>query len=205
MNEIIINTYKEIHSFWFGEIKDELSSPKQRRMWYFSSATTDASIRAQFKDTLLAAAEGQFSDWSQGPQGRLALIILFDQISRNIFRGSAEAFAYDHLALDLCLEGVSEGVDQSLCLTERLFLYHPLEHAESLEAQNQCVQLMQTLLKQYSGPQQQVAINSLKFAEEHRDIILHFGRFPHRNEVLGRHSSAEEIAYLNSGGKRFGQ
>ncbi|MFT4937612.1 MAG: hypothetical protein ACI88A_000629 [Paraglaciecola sp.] len=200
-----LKDYNEILFFWFGEIKGELSTAKNRQMWYSSSTSTDVLISDQFKDTLLSAAQGQFNDWRQSPHGRLALIILFDQISRNIFRGRAEAFAYDHQALELCIEGVKEGADQSLYLIERLFFYHPLEHAESLEAQNQCVQLMQTLVKQYSGLQQDVANNSLKFATEHRDIILQFGRFPHRNEVLKRQCSAAELAYLNSGGKRFGQ
>lgn len=200
-----MKTYDEILLFWFGEIKDQLSSSEHRRMWYSSSAETDALISARFKDILLDAALGQYQDWQKSSQGRLALIILFDQMSRNIFRGSAEAFAFDQRALELCLEGVNEEVDQSLCLTERLFFYHPLEHAESLEAQNQCVQLIQMLVKQYSGRQQELAINSLQFAKEHRQLILKFGRFPHRNEVLGRQSSAEELAYLNSGGKRFGQ
>lgn len=168
-------------------------------------ATTDALIRDQFKDTLLAAEQGQLHDWKQSPRGRLALIILFDQISRNIFRGSAEAFVFDRLALDICLEGVHERADRSLYLSERLFFYHPLKHAESLEAQNQCVQLMQTLVEQYSGRKKERAINSLKSAKEHRDIILMYGRFPHSNEVMGRQSSAEELVYLNSGGKRFGQ
>lgn len=200
-----LKTYDEILIFWFGDIKEELSSSNKRRMWYASSSETDALVSTEFKDTLLAAAQGHCHDWQQIPHGRLALILLFDQMSRNIFRGSAEAFAFDHLALELCLKGVNEGADQSLCLTERLFFYHPLEHAESLEVQNQCVQLMQILVTQYSGRHQELAINSLKFAKEHRDIIAKFGRFPHRNKVLERQSNAEELAYLNSGGKRFGQ
>jgi uncharacterized protein (DUF924 family) len=201
----MLKTYNEILTFWFGEIKDEMSSSDQRRMWYSSSANTDALISAEFKETLHAATQGKCNYWQQCPHGRLALIILFDQMSRNIFRGTRKAFAYDHLALKLCNEGLKDVADQSLCLIERLFFYHPLEHAESLEEQNQCVQLMQTLVAQYSGRQQEIAINSLKFAQEHRDIILKFGRFPHRNEVLLRDSSTEELAYLNSGGKRFGQ
>jgi uncharacterized protein (DUF924 family) len=195
----------EILSFWFGEIKDQLSSAEHRRMWYSSSAEADALISVRFKDTLLAAALGQYLSWRQSPRGRLALIILFDQMSRNIFRGSADAFAYDQRALALCLDGVNAGAEQTLCLTERLFFYHPLEHAESLEAQEQCVMLMQALVREYSGRQREVAINSVKFAKEHRELILQFGRFPHRNDVLGRQSSVEELAYLNSGGKRFGQ
>jgi len=161
-----ITTYKAILSFWFGEINDELSSSKHRRMWYSSSSETDGMIIDRFKDTLFVAAKGQYPHWQDGPHGRLALIILFDQMSRNIFRGSAEAFAYDQRALALCLEGVNQGSDKSLCLTERLFFYHPLEHAESLAAQHQCVQLMETLVKQYSGRQQEVAINALTFAKE---------------------------------------
>jgi uncharacterized protein (DUF924 family) len=198
-------TQNAILKFWFGPFEEQLSSSEHRRMWYASSAETDAEITAKFKESLLAVPEANEQSASLSPHARLALIVLLDQMSRNIFRGSAQAFAYDPLALALCLEGIKNGADQGLCLTERLFFYHPLEHAESLEAQDHCVNLMQSLVAEYSGRQGEVASKALKFAQEHRELIEGFGRFPHRNEVLGRESTAAELDYLNSGGKRFGQ
>jgi uncharacterized protein (DUF924 family) len=196
---------EKILEFWFGALQDGMSPSHKRRLWYASSSVLDAKIRQDFKDVLLDAAAGKYSLWQSSPRGQLALILLFDQFSRNIFRGQAQAFAYDPLALDTCLSGIEKGSDRSLCLIERVFFYHPLEHSEELIYQELCVKLFEVLSKEVEGEQQQFINNSLKFVHEHRDIVARFGRFPHRNKVLGRDSTAQELDYLGSGGKRFGQ
>ncbi|MDF2179549.1 DUF924 domain-containing protein [Aliiglaciecola sp. CAU 1673] len=206
MNKKLDEKAQEILTFWFGELTDGLANKQKQRLWYGASEQVDADIRERFGDTLLAVAKGNYQHWAQSPQGRLALILLFDQFSRNIYRGQAEAFAFDHLGLRLCQEGLSLGHDQLLQHTEKLFFYHPLEHAEDLGCQQQAVELFKALAAEAPDePRRQSAESALKFVEEHRDIIAQFGRFPHRNAVLGRASNEAELRYLESGGKRFGQ
>jgi uncharacterized protein (DUF924 family) len=196
---------EKILDFWLGDVQDGMSPPHKRKLWYASTPELDEQISGDFKSVLVDAAAGKYNLWQANPRGQLALILLFDQFSRNIFRERAQAFAYDPLALDICLQGIELGSDRSLCLIERVFYYHPLQHAEELEHQQKCVALHMQLAQDTSGEQQQFVQNSLKFVQEHRDLIARFGRFPHRNAVLGRKSTAEELLYLSSGGKRFGQ
>ncbi|GAB3022516.1 DUF924 family protein [Bowmanella dokdonensis] len=197
---------ERIYQFWFGEISDELAPKEKQQLWYASTKRLDKQIEAEFSELLTEAAEGKHDDWKDSAKGRLALILLFDQFSRNIYRGKPQAFAFDSLALALCNEGREKQQDKQLSLVERLFFYHPLEHAEDLPSQECCVELFQMLAEQYpDGAQHQAAANALKYAIEHRDIIARFGRFPHRNEVLVRPSTKEELDYLDKGGKRFGQ
>ncbi|GGD56106.1 DUF924 family protein [Lacimicrobium alkaliphilum] len=200
------NNYQVILDFWFGDIRDELAAREKQKMWYASSGQTDDVIRQQFAATLQRADKGELDHWAETARGCLALILLFDQFSRNVYRGKPEAFAFDDKALTLCYEGITCGYDKHLTLVERLFFYHPLEHAEEIQAQQQSVAMFAQLMEAYpDDPQHQAAQNAYKYALEHRDIIQQFGRFPHRNRVLNRRSSSEEQAYLQGGGKRFGQ
>jgi uncharacterized protein (DUF924 family) len=200
------NEYQAVLEFWFGEISGELAAKDKQKIWYASSAQTDETIRQQFELLLQRADEGELEHWAHKPRGCLALILLFDQFSRNIYRGQPDAFAFDDKALALCQQGLASGQDKQLTLVERLFFYHPLEHAEDLQAQQQSVALFAQLMNEYpDGPQYQAASHAHGYAVEHRDIIRRFGRFPHRNMVLGRRSTDEEQAYLEQGGKRFGQ
>ncbi|ALS97860.1 DUF924 family protein [Lacimicrobium alkaliphilum] len=200
------NDDQAVLEFWFGEISGELATRDKQKMWYASSAQTDETIRQQFGGLLQQADEGELEHWAYKPRGRLALILLFDQFSRNIYRGKPEAFAFDNKALALCEQGLACGQDKQLNLVERLFFYHPLEHAEDLQAQQQSVSLFAQLMNEYpDGPQYQAASSAHRYAVEHSDIIQRFGRFPHRNKVLGRRCTDEELAYLDQGGKRFGQ
>ena len=191
--------------FWFGKIENELCDEQKQQIWYQFNPAVDKQITERFSELHSLAVSGKLSSWEASAKGSLALIILLDQMSRNIFRGTAGAFEYDDLALDVCLRGMEVGFDQQLSLVEVLFFYHPLEHAESLERQQQCVALFTSLVERYSGEQKAYAENALNFAVEHKEIIAKFGRFPHRNEVLGRVATDDEKAYLSSGGKRFGQ
>jgi uncharacterized protein (DUF924 family) len=197
---------EEILSFWFGEIDaDGLATAKQTKRWFQASVDTDKLIRERFEPDLQKAIQGQLSSWEQYPRGRLALIVLLDQFSRNIYRGTAQAFAQDELALSLCLQGIDIGHDLGLRPIERTFYYLPMEHAESLEMQDKCVQHHQQLVTSLPPAMMKKLQCSLDYAISHRDIIAQFGRFPHRNKLLGRASTVAEHKYLSQGGATFGQ
>ncbi|WP_068546911.1 DUF924 family protein [Thalassotalea crassostreae] len=195
----------KVLDFWFGEINDQLSDDKQTILWYQSTNEMDENIRNEFEHLYEQAFSGQLTSWLDTAQGCMALIILLDQMPRNMYRGSAQAFASDHLALDYCLLGLNKGYDKLLPLVQRCFFYHPLEHAEDIELQQLCVTEFQRLQQVYNGEKQQLFIrNGLEFAKKHLEIIEQFGRFPYRNEVLGRESIKEELEFLKTG-VNFGQ
>lgn len=200
-----MNKIDEVHEFWFGTIENERCSQEQSKIWYESSAAQDKQITEQFGDLFRQAKEGSLSEWQMSAKGQLSLIILLDQFSRNMFRGTAEAFATDDVALSICLTGMEQTQDKSLTLVERLFFYHPLQHSESIEIQQLSVRTHESLIQEYSGELQEYAKYALGFAKEHHDIVREFGRFPHRNVALERASTEAELNYLSSGGKRFGQ
>ena len=133
------------------------------------------------------------------------MIILFDQVPRNCYRGTAAAFAFDREALTLAYEGLQVAADAALEPVERVFFYLPLEHAESVEAQDACVAAFERLVAEAPEELRGLAAATLKYARGHRDIIAKFGRFPHRNVALGRESTPAELEWLASGGERFGQ
>lgn len=199
------NIQETLLYFWFGEIENGLATPDKNKLWYLSSAETDRLITDKYANLHSQAAAKNLSDWQTAPRGSLALIILLDQLSRNIFRGKAQAFSYDGLALEYCIDGIDKGYDTGLEITEQLFYYHPLMHAEALEHQERCVSLFESMLDQCNDRNKGMVENSVKFAREHRDIIAEYGRFPYRNAVLGRESTIKEQEYLGGGGKRFGQ
>ncbi len=197
---------EEVLDFWFGAL-DELgmASKAVAKRWYLFDAEFDREIDALFRPLLEEAIAGELGSWRDSPRGRLALIILLDQFSRQVWRGQAKAFAQDPLAQALVEEGLSLGHDQQLAFDERHFFYMPLMHAESRSLQELSVQHFTELASQSQGAQRQPAERSLHFAREHRDIIDRFGRFPHRNTLLGRASSPEEAHYLSHHGARYGQ
>jgi len=195
-----------ILSFWFRE--QELSAPQiDRRMdiWFSEDAVFDHEIEKEFTDDVDAACAGRLNHWAAEPQGRLALIILIDQFRRNIYRGTAEAFSKDRLALKLCVEGAMEKKDKGLSLIERVFFYMPLQHAESRKVQAKAVELYNRLAEAASPTFRETFLTIAQFAELHKDIIDQFGRFPHRNQLLNRENTAEENEYLASDSPDFGQ
>lgn len=194
---------EEVLRFWFGDqaAADEVDQSRQR-IWFVKNPAVDREIRERFGDLLDPGRDGELG-WKDTPRGRLALILLLDQFPRNIFRGTADAFAYDPAALQLCLEGLDRGADQSCGLIERAFCYLPLEHAESLEYQERSVELFRTLLADAPANRQKTFASFFDYAVRHRDIIARFGRFPHRNEILGRRSTSEEMAFLKLPGSSF--
>ncbi len=197
---------EEILSFWFGEIDaDGLAKQEQVKRWFRTSTETDKLIRERFESDLQKAIQGQLTSWEQYPRGRLALIVLLDQFSRNIYRGTAQAFAQDELALSLCLQGIDIGHDLALRPIERTFYYLPMEHTENLEIQDKCVQHYEQLVTSVPPATAKKLQSSLDYVISHRHIIARFGRFPHRNKLLGRASTAAEREYLSQGGATFGQ
>jgi uncharacterized protein (DUF924 family) len=181
--------------FWFGD-DSEKSEARRRR---------DEMLRARFEPLVIEAAEGRLASWSASPRRRLSLILLLDQLPRNLYRGTPRAFATDGEALALALSGIQSGGDAALDVAERLFFYMPLQHAESLEAQEESVTAYRRLLAEAPQALSATFATTLRFAEAHRSIIQRFGRFPHRNRILGRPSSPQELAYLAGGGESFGQ
>ena len=186
-----------ILAFWFKEAA--LSTPQiDRRMdtWFGEDPVFDAMVQNEFADDVEKASDGKLDHWAHKPKGRLALILLLDQFRRNIHRGTAEAFARDKQALKLCVEGAMKKKDQGLTPIQRVFFYMPLQHAESLKVQEKGVQLFNKLAEAVSPTYRETFATIAQFAELHRDIIACFGRFPHRNKVLGRDNTPEEDEYL---------
>lgn len=195
-----------IISFWFRE--RELSAPQiDRRMevWFSEDPVLDHEIEKEFGDDVAAACEGKLNHWAVEPHGRLALIILIDQFRRNIHRGTAEAFSKDRLALKLCVEGAMEKKDKGLSPIQRVFFYMPLQHAESKKVQEKSVELYNRLAEAVSPTYRETFLTVAQFAELHKDIVDQFGRFPHRNAILGRENTAEEAEYLAADSPSFGQ
>lgn len=190
---------------WFGESRRDPSHvPERNDFWFAADSDRDRHLRKQYGDQAEEALAGGLTDWQADPESRLALILLLDQLPRNIHRGTRQAFAGDGRAAALCLAGIGTGMEQTLSPVEQAFFYMPLQHAEDLATQRLGVQQYRTLAER-NPDYPDVFSRFLLFAEEHRDIIERFGRFPHRNEILGRDSTPEELAYLEQGAPRYGQ
>jgi uncharacterized protein (DUF924 family) len=181
MSTAAVFTPNEIVAFW----RD--AGPKR---WFEADPEFDAQVRQRFLATHTAAAAGKFTDWEAGADGALALLIVLDQFPRNMFRGTAQAFATDALAREVARRAIARGFEGKVEPAMRGFFYLPFMHSEELADQQYCVDLYRA-----AGD-----ADGLKWAEAHLDPILRFGRFPHRNEILGRTSSPEELAFLESGG-----
>ena len=162
--------------------------------WFGKDPAFDARIRERFEALHFAASRGEFAAWDATAEGALALLILLDQFPRNMFRGSGHAFATDPLALSIARRATDLGFDLQVDPVLRPFFYLPFEHSERIEDQDRCVELCRAH-RDATGDE-----GTLKWAELHRDIIVRFGRFPHRNRPLGRVTTAEEQAFLDSGG-----
>ena len=172
-------------------------------LWFAKQDRQDDQAREQFGALVEQALAGQLQDWQGEPEGWLATLLLLDQLPRMIFRDTPRAFAGDLLARPLALHGLTQGWDQQLLPIQRVFVYLVLEHAEDLTLQNQAVQLFQVLFAQAAPAERELFAGYLDYAERHQRVIARFGRFPHRNQILGRISSAEESAFLLEPGSRF--
>ena len=197
--------WSELISDWFADCLESPLGISDRLDWWFNAdAERDADLATKYGKLVEECASGHLYRWLDRAEGRLALILALDQLPRNLFRGTPRAFAYDSLTAAWCLSAVHSGQDQLLKPIQRVFLYMPLQHFEDLQAQETGVRLYQRLARE-NAEWPVFAGEFLAYAKVHRDIIARFGRFPHRNTVLGRQSTAEEEAYVAGNAPRFGQ
>jgi uncharacterized protein (DUF924 family) len=210
-----------VREFWFGKsltgplqghgelASQALALNRRASLWFESNpqllGQQDEMIRTQFQELVERAARGELAAWADSPRRRLSLIILLDQFPRQIYRGTPQAFAFDPEALNLTLSGMQLAADGALNLIERLFFYMPLQHTESTEVQDESVSVYKRLVAESPAELRSTFEGALEYAENHRTLIRQFGRFPHRNRILGRESTPDEEAYLRKSGETFGQ
>lgn len=184
----------EVLLFWFGPPAERGNAHKR---WFVKSAAFDEEIRERFLPLYEEARAGRRAPWKAQAADCLALVIVLDQFPRNMFRGTARAFESDPLALEAARHGVERGFDRGMLAVERLFLYLPFEHSEAASDQERACELMKPL------DELQPELDAYRYAVLHRDIIARFGRFPHRNALLGRQSTPEELEFLKGPGSSF--
>jgi len=190
--------------YWFGsDADDSVVARNKGGMWWNSTPTIDDDLRSKFGAQVELAGRNELIGWDAMPEGLLALILLTDQFPRNIHRNTPRAFAFDANARMYCKDGIARGFDLRLRPVQRVFHYLPLEHSESLQDQHQSVELFTGLARAAPPGSQEMFAGYLRYAERHQEIIARFGRFPHRNHILGRTSTAEEIAFLQTPGSSF--
>ena len=197
MTRISLDRAMDIYRFWFGA-PGGAAFREGREMWFRGGPALDAALRRDFLADHERAAAGRLDPWRADWRGCLASILLLDQFPRNMFRGRARSFATDPMALDLARHALAEGHAGGREPVELCFFYLPFEHSERLEDQERCVALFEAL------PEHELRATWIDYAVQHRDIIARFGRFPHRNRILGRASTAEEIAFLAETDQHFG-
>ncbi len=197
-------TPNDVLAFWFGPQSHGFSGADARRRWFAADPQFDREVAGRFGLLLEAAAAGALTKWLDEPRGRLAFIVVTDQFSRQIRRGTPAAFATDGLALSAARDGVELGHDRQLGFDERAFFYLPFEHSESKADQQTSVALFTRLAADTPADNRGHSDEALRFAIGHRDIVLQFGRFPHRNAHLGRASTPAELEFLRTA-SRFGQ
>jgi uncharacterized protein (DUF924 family) len=206
-----VDEARSVRDFWFGRLPLSAEALNKRLRFWFGDESSqlrqrrDEHMRARFAGLYERAAHGELAPWADGPRRRLSLILLLDQFPRNMFRGSARAFATDAAALALTLSGMQSAADAALDVVERIFFYMPLQHAESVEVHEESVAAYRRLLSEAPKELRAVFESALRSAENHRQIIEKFGRFPHRNRALDRLTTAPESQWLRSGGESFGQ
>jgi len=195
---------EEVLAFWLGPLdRDGLASDAQCARWYRKDPSFDAEVLARFGATWSALMRGAHDDWRAAPRSLLAYVIVLDQFSRNMFRGKSQSFAGDARALSAAREGIAQGLERALVGHERVFLYMPFMHSEQLATQDECVTLFEAFRDASAGALRKVLEENVGYAVRHRDVIAEWGRFPHRNQVLDRTSTAEEMDFLKQPGSSF--
>lgn len=190
--------------WWFGSAGSPSEVAKAKgKLWFGKDQAQDTEARTRFGDLVESALSGGLKEWTESPDGWLALVLLLDQLPRMIFRDTPKAFAGDQRAQELVAHGLKLGRDQHLDPLQRTFIYLVLEHSETLDAQNEAVARFTELLPLLPSTDRDYFNDSLDYAERHRAVVDRFGRFPHRNAILGRDSTPEEIEFLKQPGSRF--
>jgi len=196
----------QVLEFWFGDIQHSAEYyQKQNKFWFQKSDATDNQIRSLFEKDVEGAITGEIDDWLIEPESCLAYIIILDQFTRNIYRGTEKAFGGDRRALRASLLGVDRSFYAQLEPIHRVFLYLPLEHSEDRNCQQESIEAFEKLSKEQTGENrcEEVFASFLEYAIAHKKVIDQFGRFPYRNEILNRESTPEEIEFLKQPGSRF--
>ena len=196
--------WQPLLEWWFGEAEQPNAVAAQKGgLWFGKRDSQDLEARERFGDWVEQALAGGLTEWTQRPEGWLALVLLLDQLPRMIFRENPKSFAGDLRAQALVAQGIAADFDRQLQPIQRVFIYLVFEHCEHLAVQNEAVSRFLDLTEQQPEAQRAVFADNLDYAERHQKIIARFGRFPHRNKVLGRASTAEEIEFLSKPGSRF--
>lgn len=196
---------EEILDFWFSSDGEEDGSSSRRSIWFASDPKIDALIATRFRHLVAQAAAGELQSWQGEARGRLALVILLDQFPRNLFRGTPQAFTTDDAALAICERSIDDGLLLSLTPLEQSFLLMPLQHAESRSVQQRSVFEFDKLAQRTNAAERARIDDFARYAHMHKEIIDCFGRFPHRNAILGRADTEAEKVYLAGDAPRFGQ
>ena len=203
----MLSLQRDVIEFWYGgnhAVKgDGAIARDQGELWWKKQDDTDTLIQERFGPLVERALMGELTDWSVAPEGQLARIIVLDQFTRNIFRGDKRSYAGDAQALAIVTSGLDAGTDQELRPIYRATFYMPLMHAEDRALQDRCVSLFEALAPQVPEPERSPFESYADYARKHRDIVVRFGRFPHRNELLGRGSTREEVEFLKEPGSSF--
>ena len=195
----------DILHYWFGELEDGWTTSDRNKLWFGALPADDQDMREKFGDTVARALDGELEEWRQTDSGLTAYLLLLDQMTRAIYRGTAKAFAGDPRALAACKAGLDDDADKRIPAAHCRFFYLPLEHSENLADQQRCVELFAEAARRFDSRKKEFA-ESKKYAEAHLDIIRLFGRFPHRNKILSRQSTPEEEQYLQQNpGAHFNQ
>ena len=197
-------TREELLELWFGNLEDDAEvGESQSALWWGQSSATDEMLGGRFGQAASAAAAGTLDHWSGSPRGRLALILLLDQLPRVIHRGTPAAFATDARARWVASKGLASSADRLLRPIERVFFYLPFEHSENRADQQRSIDLFEAMADEVPDKWRALFDGYVEFAVRHREIVDRFGRFPHRNAILGRGSTPEEVEFLKEAGSGF--
>ncbi|MGE8068779.1 DUF924 family protein [Pseudomonas sp. NPDC089569] len=196
--------WQPLLEWWFGTAQTSRAVAADKgKLWFGKRDSQDLEARERFGDRVDQALAGELTEWAQCPEGWLALVLLLDQLPRMIFRDSPKAFSGDIRAQALVAQGIAADFDRQLQPIQRVFIYLVFEHCENLAVQNEGVSRYIALIAQLPQEDRSLFADYLDFAERHQKVIAQFGRFPHRNAVLGRESTAEELVFLSKPGSRF--
>lgn len=193
----------DVLQYWFGDLTNPEQVPATVSLWFKGGPEVDQEIRARFGDALEPARRGELDDWAATPRGTLALLVLLDQFPRNVYRNDPRSFASDEHARKIAGIALERDFDQAVYPVQSLFFYLPFEHSESLDDQRVAVDETRAAHERSTGEVKKLLEGTVDYAIRHQQVIERFGRFPHRNKILGRASTPEEEEFLKQPGSSF--